>query len=115
MTNRKWMRVLLVLTVSVLSILLAACSSPEKAASTKQETVQEPADWAIYWYLCGSDLESKHGAASADLDEMLKIKLPENMKVVIETGGATKWKNKSRDLHRWPCTLVCFIFRWYIF
>ena len=44
-------------------------------AKDKEET------WAIYWYLCGSDLESQNGAASADLEEMLDADLPENVKV----------------------------------
>ena len=47
----------------------------------------------VYWYLCGSDLESNYGAATADLNEMMQVKLPENVKVVIQTGGASKWQN----------------------
>ncbi|MBR5268177.1 MAG: hypothetical protein IKU20_08295 [Lachnospiraceae bacterium] len=57
------------------------------------DQVSEPVDWAIYWYLCGSDLESKHGSASADLKEMMEVNLPDNVKVVIETGGAAEWEN----------------------
>ena len=47
----------------------------------------------IYWYLCGSDLESNAAAATTDLQEMLQVTLPENVKVVIQTGGAKKWQN----------------------
>ena len=53
--------------------------------------------WAIYWYLCGSDLESEYGAATEDLNEMLSVSLPENIKVVIETGGAAWWLNDFVD------------------
>ena len=53
--------------------------------------------WAIYWYLCGSDLESGGGAATADLEEMMEVELPENVKVVIETGGAASWANDRID------------------
>lgn len=49
--------------------------------------------WVIYWYLCGSDLESDGGAASGDLDELMEVSLPENVKFVIETGGASYWEN----------------------
>ena len=49
--------------------------------------------WAIYWYLCGSDLESEYGAATDDLLELLDVKLPENVKIVIETGGTRQWQN----------------------
>ena len=76
------------LCIGILTLLLSACQ-----ANNSVMKVQEPADWAIYWYLCGSDLESKHGAASLDIDEMLAVKLPEHVKVVIETGGAAGWKN----------------------
>lgn len=89
-STKKMKRILLCLYISVLSVLLAACQSG--GGKTKKA---EPVDWAIYWYLCGSDLESKHAAASKDMDEMLEIKLPENVKVVIETGGATEWQNSK--------------------
>ena len=89
---------LILLCISVLSLFLVACQS-----GGEKEGKSEPADWAIYWYLCGSDLESKHSSASKDIDEMLEVKLPENVKVVIETGGAAEWqrhKIKSEVLTR---------------
>lgn len=52
-----------------------------------------PGTWAIYWYLCGSDLEAKAGFATADIEEMLAVTLPENVTVVIETGGSEQWHN----------------------
>ena len=52
-------------------------------------------EWAVYWYLCGSDLESKHGAASADLEEMFQIQPPKGVKVVVQTGGAKGWKREE--------------------
>ena len=53
--------------------------------------------WAIYWYLCGSDLESEGGFATDDLNELLEAELPENVTVVIETGGAAEWWNETVD------------------
>ena len=53
--------------------------------------------WAIYWYLCGSDLESEYGAATDDLSEMLEVTLPDNVTMVIETGGAWMWMNDMVD------------------
>ena len=49
--------------------------------------------WAIYWYICGSDLESEQNDASNDIAELLKVELPENITVVIEAGGARTWHN----------------------
>ena len=53
--------------------------------------------WAVYWYLCGSDLESEGGFATDDLLELLEVRLPENVTVVIETGGAVEWWNDMVD------------------
>ena len=75
---------------------------------TEEETQAGNPDqtWAIYWYLCGSDLESKYGAASTDLQEMMQVTLPENVKVVIETGGAAAWQNEFAD----PSALDRFVY-----
>lgn len=72
----RWFTACLLLTVGAL-----ACPLSVSAAET----------WAVYWYLCGSNLESEDGAASADLAELLKTRLPDNVKVIIQTGGASKW------------------------
>ncbi|MBQ9479492.1 MAG: clostripain [Selenomonadaceae bacterium] len=48
-------------------------------------------NWLIYWYVCGSDLESNYGAASADINEMLQSEIPDNVRVLIEAGGSSKW------------------------
>ena len=53
--------------------------------------------WAVYWYLCGSDLESEYGAATDDLLEMMEVSLPDNVQMVIETGGAASWMNYQVD------------------
>ncbi len=45
-------------------------------------------------YLCGSDLESEHSMATADLNEMLHANLDdEHVNIIVETGGAKKWNN----------------------
>ncbi len=49
--------------------------------------------WAIYWYMCGSNLESFYGCATADLEEAAAVRLPENIKIVVETGGSYQWMN----------------------
>ena len=53
---------------------------PESDAPESDEPVADtsavPGSWAVYWYLCGSDLESKNGFASIDLNEMMAVQLP---------------------------------------
>ena len=51
--------------------------------------------WAVYWYLCGSDLESRFGAASADLEEVLAARIPNDVTVVIQTGGTKQWSHEG--------------------
>ncbi|MCL1792578.1 MAG: clostripain-related cysteine peptidase [Oscillospiraceae bacterium] len=53
--------------------------------------------WAIYWYLCGSDLETCAGCATEDLFEMMEVTLPDNVFVVIEAGGSEEWQNEFVD------------------
>jgi len=53
--------------------------------------------WAIYWYLCGSDLETEASCATVDLNEMLSVELPENVEIIIQTGGAKLWNNDVID------------------
>jgi len=55
--------------------------------------VDTDTEWAIYWYLCGSDLETDHGAATLDLIEMMEVQLPEHVQVIIQTGGSLQWQN----------------------
>ncbi len=55
--------------------------------------------YTILIYMCGADLESSHtsdeyqGFASSDLREIASVasSLPNNVNIVVETGGAKKW------------------------
>ena len=60
--------------VSALSLL---GSLPVSANDETEET------WAVYWYLCGSDLESQYGCATEDLSEMLEAPRNGRMKPSI--------------------------------
>ncbi len=43
-------------------------------------------------YICGSDLESDYSLATEDIKEILKVSgQPDNVNIIIETGGATSW------------------------
>lgn len=49
----------------------------------------------IMVYMCGTDLESKHGMASADMEEMRAASsaFGDNFNVIVYTGGCNGWKN----------------------
>ncbi|MBR6109044.1 MAG: peptidase C11 [Clostridia bacterium] len=45
-------------------------------------------------YMCGTDLESKYGMATNDLNEMLHATLNDDkLNIIVETGGTKLWKN----------------------
>jgi hypothetical protein len=49
----------------------------------------------IMVYMCGSDLESQDGTATSDLQEMLYSEFSDKVNIIVETGGAKKWQNKT--------------------
>lgn len=101
-------------------VLLFSCSSEEEAETEENITAQEDEEtfesgpeeedaeteteaavsrsvdpsgstWTIMIYLCGSDLESEHGAATENLKEILDTDFSDKVNVLVETGGSTKW------------------------
>jgi hypothetical protein len=48
-------------------------------------------------YLLGTDLESRGGMATMDLQEMLAADLSDKVNIIIETGGTSQWKNEVID------------------
>ena len=87
--KRNKQRLLAVLLSLIMSLSLMACADEEDVLVedmqgteiTERSKVQtEDGSWAVYWYLCGSDLETNGGFATTDLEEMLQVDLPENVK-----------------------------------
>ncbi len=64
--------------------------------TTEPVVVGEEGTKTIMIYMVGSDLESEHGCASSDIEEMLDAEYDsENIRVVIYTGGAYDWDNSD--------------------
>ena len=63
----------------------------------------EKGTWTVFVYLCGSDLETKGGAATKDLSEMVAASGSDNVSFVVETGGAKQWRSnvKTNKLGRY--------------
>ena len=94
-------RLLSALLASSMALTLTACGGGNDVSADDTGSGES---WAVYWYLCGSDLETNGGFATTDLEEMMQVELPENVNVVIETGGAAEWQNDQMDaakLQRW--------------
>ena len=49
----------------------------------------------VYWYVCGTDLESNSKFFTRNFEELQQIPLPENVKFVIQTGGTKKFHTKN--------------------
>ena len=101
-------KLLAFLLASAMCLSLAACGGDEAADGSTPDAAPVfhagDGSWAVYWYLCGSDLETNGGFATTDLSEMMEVQLPENVNVVIQTGGAAVWQNDQMDpekLQRW--------------
>lgn len=85
--RRNWKTKLLsVLLVAVLLLATGSgCGSGSGGAGNGSRT--------LLIYLCGSNLESTFGAATKNIAEMLTVQLPQNVNVMIETGGSKKWRD----------------------
>ena len=62
------------LLAMVMALSLVSCGGAEDVSDSAGA---EGESWAVYWYLCGSDLESNGGFATTDLSEMMEVELPE--------------------------------------
>jgi len=61
----------------------------------------------IMIYMCGTDLESRQGMATSDLNEILHANISDKVNIIVETGGTRAWKNNvisSRTNQRYQCT-----------
>ena len=65
----------------IVGMLLCSCGS--------EPATGQPC--TIMLYLCGSNLETQEGLASANIDELLKARIPADANVIIQTGGSKRW------------------------
>lgn len=68
-----------------------------RKAKKELTSMGDSGTWTIFVYMCGSDLESSGGMASMDIQEMLAASGNENVRFIIETGGASEWFTDGID------------------
>lgn len=112
--EKKTRRIWAILLISLLAILIfsiVAFSSEQLRSDNKIVVGAKAADkaaldahgydpkdtWTIYVYFCGSNLESIDGQATIDIEEIIDAQLPDNVRVLIQTGGAKTWQNSIID------------------
>ncbi len=82
--------------IKIISVLLAAVlifTSFPACSSNNAEKEDNRDSRTVLIYMCGSNLETTFGAATKNIAEMLSVKLPSGVNVMIETGGAKKWRD----------------------
>lgn len=86
---------LLILGISAV-FLLTRSSTPQGSVSSAADVSEEkpPLSKAtLLIYMCGSSLETTGGAASANIRELLGARVDDGVNIVIQTGGARKWRS----------------------
>ena len=81
-------------TATITATLKSDSSIKDSLVVTIVETKLDA--WTIMIYMCGADLESQNGFATADLTEILSVSgQPDDVNIIVETGGASSWKKYS--------------------
>lgn len=66
--------------------------------STKTAPAQKDKEWLIYWYVCGTDIESdrEYGDVTRCIKEIEAANISSgNVKILMQAGGTQTWKHPS--------------------
>ncbi len=92
---RKMCKIIGAVMAIVLFITGCGCSNGalvvEKDAKRRESTGEK---WTVLIYMCGGELEESHGRGGEVLSN-LSYDLPENINVVVETGGCRNWRTEE--------------------
>jgi hypothetical protein len=80
----------IVLAVSAL-LCLFGCDNSKQAVDDSTQSVSADDNWTVLVYMCASSLESKSGEASKNISEMLSADIPQNVNLILQTGGTKHW------------------------
>lgn len=84
-------------TVMAITLFITGCGCSNGALVVEKEAKRREATgekWTVLIYMCGGDLEEAHGRAGEVLSN-LSYDLPENINVVVETGGCRNWSTEE--------------------
>ncbi|MDO4961147.1 MAG: clostripain-related cysteine peptidase [Eubacteriales bacterium] len=77
----------------------ATAEADTPAASATAATAAET-EWGCYIYMIGTDLESDGGSATNNIEELLKAPKSDDVRYIVELGGASEWNNEYGDSDR---------------
>ena len=79
----------------------------ERPTSIDKSTKVNDGTWTIFVYLCGSNLESDFYGATDDMQQMMDAHTGENIKFIVQTGGAYEWHNGLSDAEHFDRIEIC--------
>lgn len=79
---------ILLITIFITALFLHGCTK-----KIEEKPMGEQGTRTIFIYMCGSTLETKAGAASKNISDMLRCTISDNTSVIIQTGGSKKWRS----------------------
>lgn len=90
-------KVVYLLAAVCTAIFLTACASRQGVVydAPSPDRAANGESWTVLIYMCGGHNESGYGAASDKLREMMKVSYPENVRVIVQTGGSEMWHTKG--------------------
>lgn len=90
-------RFILLIALAVTACLLGGCLAEGGDASEEHAEQAEMKSgnhkFTVMVYMCGTDLESDYGAATADILEMCAADISDDVNVLLYTGGTERWQN----------------------
>lgn len=90
-------RFILLIALAVTACLLGGCLAEDGDASEEHAEQEEVKSgnhrFTVMVYMCGTDLESDYGAATADILEMCAADISDDVNVLLYTGGTERWQN----------------------
>lgn len=77
-------------------ILLASCSAGKVVYEKQDNKLSSTGkSWTVLVYMCGGNDETENSTASDKIESMMSVDYPENVNVVIQTGGSSQWHIKG--------------------
>lgn len=77
---------------------MCGCADKSLTAAEREEKLPATGEtWTVMLYVSGGSDESGAGTASKALAELTRVKYPENISVLVQTGGTYEWKAGGID------------------
>lgn len=89
----------IIIAALISALMLVACSSGGRVVYEEAEqtagTGVTGSSWTVLVYMCGGSEETENACATEKLDSLMSVDYPENVKVVVQTGGSSEWHKKG--------------------